>query len=420
MKLNPLVLFGLAGALGLVAFLATQQHLSAKTEEQKVPVLVARTEIRVGDPVTPENSAFKEIVVSALPARPITQPEQWEGQFAGSRFLPGEVIVQDKVAKKFGSDSRKIPPGMLVQTINVDRAKSHAGLLTPGDRVDVFGSFDVSETDKRTNRLKKYQMIKRILGDLEVWSVGSTVVGTEQGGDREDQKNTANRSTSTVGLLTTPEQYARLAGSEAAGKLFLGLRHPDDESDAGDISFITKDLYGDNPTQVAREQNAERAEPEPAPARPAAGAGAGPGDLGSFLDAEIAGAAAPAPLRAVDVPTSTVTLHVGDDTQTTEVVDVLAARAAGYSAAQIADKRRFLANPGSAVAASNPFEARFAARPAAPPKPPAATAAAADAPADGTADAEAPAPAPAADGGLSAGSPFEDDVQADGMYPAPE
>ena len=418
MKLNPLVLFGLAGALGLVAFLATQQHLSANVEEQKVPVLVARTEIRVGDPVTEENSAFKEIVVSALPARPITKPEQWEGQFAGSRFLPGEVIVQDKVAKKFGSDSRKIPPGMLVQTINVDRAKSHAGLLTPGDRVDVFGSFDVSETDQRTNRLKKYQMIKRILGDLEVWSVGSTVVGTEQGGDREDQKNTASRSTSTVGLLTTPVQYARLAGSEAAGKLFLGLRHPDDDSDAGDISFITKELYGDKPAQVAREQEEEEAEPAAPEQNPAAG------DLGDFLDAEIAGPAAPAPLRAVDVPTSTVMLHIGDDTRTTEVVDVLAARAAGYSDAQIADKRRFLANPGTAVAASNPFEARFAARPAAPPTPPAATAAPADAPADAdgsrAADAEAPAPAPAADGGLSAGSPFEDDVQADGMYPAPE
>ena len=358
MKLNPLVLFGLAGALGLVAFLATQQHLSAKTEERKVAVLVARTEIRVGDPVTEANSAFKEISVSSLPARPIVNPEQWEGKFAGSRFLPGEVIVQDKVAAKFGSDSRKIPMGMLVQTINVDRAKSHAGLLSPGDRVDVFGSFDISETDARTGRIRKYQMIKRIIGDLEVWSVGSTVVGTEQGGDREGQKDTSKRTTSTVGMLTTPEQYAKLAGAERAGMLFLGLRHPDDESDSGEISFVTRDLYQDRPDQRRRAEG---------DGEDVAAEIEGAGDFD--VDGEAVAAAA-APRRPAEVPTWTVMLHSGGNTRPTEVVDVAAARAAGFTDAQIAEKRRTLQNPAAPPGApGDPLAARFAAPAAAPPAP---------------------------------------------------
>ena len=423
MKLNPLVLFGLAGALGLVAFLATQQHLSATTEERKVAVLVAKAEIDVGDPVTAQNAAMKEIPASALPPRPIVKPEQWQGLYAGSRFLPGEVMVQEKVAATFGSDSRSIPPGMLVQTINVDRAKSHAGLLTPGDRVDVFGSFDISEIDERTNRPRKYQMIKRILGDLEVWSVGSTVVGTEQGGDREGQKDTARKTTSTVGLLTTPEQYARLAGAEAAGKLFLGLRHPDDDSDAGDISFVTDDLYGDPRDQRRREEEeAERqaaetaaksaATPAPAPAA---------GGLGAFLAAEQAGGApaAPAALRADDVPTWTVVLHSGGSSRPAEVVDVAAARAAGFTPAQIAAKRRYLADPAAAPVGPNPLATRFAAGPGAnetpfapaEPPPTAAEPASGDPLADEPAD-DAPAAEPPR---LSAAG-----VGADGMFPLPE
>ncbi|MFH5805313.1 Flp pilus assembly protein CpaB [Alienimonas sp. DA493] len=396
MKLNPLVLFGLAGALGLAAFLATQQHLAAKTEEPKVAVLVARTEIGVGDPVTEANSALKEIFVSALPPRPITKPEQWQGKFAGSRFTAGEVIVQDKVAAKFGSDSRKIPPGMLVQTINVDRAKSHAGLLTPGDRVDVFGSFDISETDDRTGRLRKYQMIKRVIGDLEVWSVGSHVVGAEQGGGREEEKDTARRATSTIGLLATPEQYAKLAGAEAAGNLFLGLRHPDDESDPGEISFVSKDLYEAPADQQRRAAN----EVEPPAVEDAGG-------LGAFLDREIAAATAPAASAAAEVPTWTVALHVGGQSRLSEVVDVAAARAAGFTAAQIAEKRRALQDPG----ASAPTEPRFAARPAAEPAPPV--------PVPFT------PPTPAADGAPDADltlnpSPAAGGVRDDGMYSDPE
>ncbi len=411
MKLNPLVLFGLAGALGLVAFLATQQHLSANTEERKVAVLVARTEIRVGDPVSESNSVFKEIAVSGLPPRPITNPEQWEGKYAGSRFLPGEVIVQDKVSAKFGADSRKIPKGMLVQTINVDRARSHAGLLSPGDRVDVFGSFDISETDERTGRLKKYQMIKRVIGDLEVWSVGATVVGTEQGGDREGQKDTARRTTSTIGMLVTPEQFGRLAGAESAGKLFLGLRHPDDESDSGEIAFTTETLYGDPADQQRR---AER-EVEDEAAETLAEIDAA-GGVNGFLDDEAAGAAfssAPAPRRSTDVPTWTVTMHVGGDSRPSEVVDVAAARDAGFTEAQISEKRRLLRDPVAAAAAvaENPFAARFTRPDVDAPR----TAAPADPPEP---DADE-APAPAADGApgatLAAGG-----VRDDGMFPDPE
>jgi len=415
MKLNPLVLFGLAGALGLVAFLATQQHLSANEEEKKVAVLVAKTEIAVGDPVTEENSGFKEIAVTALPARPITKPEQWQGKFFGSSFGPGEVIVQGKVAAKFGSDSRKIPKGWLVQTINVDRAKSHAGLLSPGDRVDVFGSFDISETDERTGRPRKYQMIKRVIGDMEVWSVGSTVVGSEQGAsDREGKKDTAKRTTSTVGMLTTPEQYAKLAGAEAAGKLFLGLRHPDDEFDPGEISFVTRDLYEDRPDQQRRREEEDDAAEEVAEV-------AEETDLDAFLNGEIA--AAPAPRRPTDVPTWTVMLHFGADTRPTEVVDVAAARAAGFTDAQIADKRRLLENPGAAPAGSpgNPFEARFAARPRGDSRPDAAPADAA-APAEPSEPVEPPQPAndepPAADA-INVDALRNAGVQGDGMFPSP-
>ena len=380
MKLNPLVLFGLAGALGLAGFLATQQYLSGQEDERKVPVLVARTEIRVGDPITQENSGFKEIAVSALPPEPITEPEQFEGSYAGSRFLPGEVMVQGKVAAQFGNDSRSIPRGMRVHTTSVDKTKSHAGLLRPGDRVDVMGSFDVSERDPVTGRSERFKQIKIVLGDVEVWAVGTEVVGADQSGsDREGKKDTSRKDSATVSLVVDPTQAVRLAGAESAGTLFLSLRHPDDDTDPGDISFTTSDLYGDKKDQNARPQaSAEETAPvatvAPAapdtPAAPAAPPTASQTDgaLAAFLAAEESGAAVDAEVAEEkgDVPTWTVTLHVGGDVQMNEVVDVPAAREAGFTDAEIASKQRELRDPNYAnrVAAERSGDAaRVAANP---------------------------------------------------------
>ena len=435
MKLNPLVLFGLAGALGLVAFLATQQHLAAKTEEPRVSVLVAKAEIEVGDPVTEENSAMKEFPVSALPPKPIVKPEHWQGLYAGSRFLPGEIMVREKVDAQFGNDSRSIPPGMLTQTIKVDSTKSHAGLMRPGDRVDVYGSFQVAGVDERTGRPTKTRLIKRVLGDLELWAVGASVVGADQGGsDRDKKKDTSRRTENTVSLLVTAPQFAKLAGSEAAGTLTLALRHPDDKTDYGDIAFSTAELLSEGTDQ--QERTAARtaaATPGLSPAattaaRPAASAASG--GVAAFLDAEAAPApAAPAARRAEDVPTWTLTLHSGRDSTPTEVVDLAAAVKAGFTPAQIAAKRRYLADPNSApaVAAVDPLAAGFGAPggfgqapPAAPPT------------ADPTDAADANAAAPSAlappvegeadrgDGGTDEDLTRQASAEWDGLYPAPE
>ena len=422
MNLNPLVLFGLAGALGLAGFVATQQYLHGQEDERKVPVLVAKTAIRVGDPVTAENSGFKEIAVSSLPQQPITGPEQFEGKYAGSNFGPGEVIVQTKVSEDFGNDSRKIPKGMRAFTTFVDKTKSHAGLLRPGDRVDVMGSFDVTETDPLSKRQNRYKMIRSVLGDVEVWAVGATVVGADQsGGDRESEKDTSRSDSSTVSLLLDPVQAVRLAGAESEGTLFLSLRHPDDDSDPGDISFVTSDLYGDDHDQNDRDRNArdrnardaDRPAADPAPADPAAAAARGtsappaPAAGSAFpvasagsagADADAAAAAGPG-----EVPTWTVTVHVGEELRMEEVVDLPAARAAGFTDAQIARRRRELRDPSfaaklaadraAAAAPANPFAAP------APRTPP-------------------PRPAGAAPA-LAAGPALDADGPADGLFPMP-
>ena len=426
MNLNPLVLFGLAGALGLAGFVATQQYLHGQEDEQKVPVLVARTAIRVGDPVTPENSGFKEIAVSALPQEPITDPAQFEGKYAGSNFGPGEVMVQTKVSADFGNDSRKIPKGMRAFTTFVDKTKSHAGLLRPGDRVDVVGSFDVSETDPLTKQRKRFKTIRTVLGDVEVWAVGAAVVGADQSGDREDRKDTSRSGTSTVSLLVDPQQAVRLAGAESEGKLFLSLRHPDDDSDPGDISFVTSDLYGDERDQNARAPRpgagasadggrdgaapaasavASAASPAAAPALPAPRANAT--GVAAFLDAEAAGPAAEhaGPERPADVPTWTVTMHVGESVKMSEVVDVAAAREAGFTGAEIARKRRELRDPAFATRVANERAAARGAAPAANPF----------APAPGPA---APPPAGDAPGDALAAAPASDDGN-DGLFPMP-
>ena len=357
MKLNPIVLFAAAGALGLVAFLATQQYL-AGNKDATVPVLVAAAEIRVGDPITEENAKFKELPVSALPPKPITEKAQYEGMFAGSVFLPGDVMVQGKVGRDYGAISRAVPPGKQTVAISVDKTQSQAGNVRPGDRVDVWVTHEIDDVDPLTGSRDSYTQTQLVLGDLQVWAVGREVVGRDQSGsDRAEKKDTARggRGDGTISLVVEKSQIAKLSTAQKIGSLSLSLRHPDDDSDTGDVVFDSRDLFEGRRSQEKREEPPAPA-PEPVVAevdeddlKEDADDADDRDQLDAFLAAEAApkAPAKPAEPTAEDVPTWISVMHVGGEARMVEVVDVTAALEAGFTPAQIAQKRMFLADPGS-------------------------------------------------------------------------
>jgi Flp pilus assembly protein CpaB len=137
----------------------------------------------------------------------------------------------------------------------VDAEKSAAGLLKPGDRVDV--QLFVRK-DQRTgiNMAKS----KVILQNIRVFAVDQAVQRSAEGGD---EKTIAK----TVSLMLTPDQASKLSLAEQIGEISLIPRNPDDEEASESPEYTVEDLLaGTEKSSRAKEQgDAKAAEEGPTP-----------------------------------------------------------------------------------------------------------------------------------------------------------
>ncbi len=230
MKMKSLVLLAVAVGCGLVAMLGVQQVLTGDRGEkvERVRVLVARTEIEPGYPLTKENCDFKEVPVDAVPKDPVTLPEQFEERALTSRAYTNQVICLPQLGEKgvYGA-AINIPEGMRVVTIPVNATTTHSGMLKPGDRVDAVVTFTVSRPG-----VGQVSRTKTILEYIEIFATDSTRIGIEEPGKAGNKDGVKN-----VSLLLTPKQVNVLKLAESKGTVHLALRSKTDtkKSETGDI-----------------------------------------------------------------------------------------------------------------------------------------------------------------------------------------
>src|SRR6185503_18409825 len=129
-------------------------------------------------------------------------------------------------------------------TVKVDAEKSAAGLLGPGDRVDV--QLFVRK-DQRTG--VETAKSKVILQNIRVFAVDQTVQRSPDGGEERTIAKT-------VSLLLKPEQASKLTLAENLGEVSLIPRNPDDEESNAMAEVSTDELFGDaEKSSREKEQN---------------------------------------------------------------------------------------------------------------------------------------------------------------------
>jgi pilus assembly protein CpaB len=132
---------------------------------------------------------------------------------------------------------------MRLYTIKVDAEKSAAGLLGPGDRVDI--QLFVRK-DQRTG--VDTAKSKIILQNVRVFAVDQTVQRAAEGGEERSVAKT-------ISLLLTPDQASKLALAAQIGEISLIPRNPDDEQAAQTAETTVDDLLtGSDMNSRAKEQ----------------------------------------------------------------------------------------------------------------------------------------------------------------------
>ena len=179
---------------------------------EMVQVVVATRDIPFGTAIQPQMLKAIAWPKAALPPGAVTNAAQLlpkqggEPRRATRQISAGEIVLASKISG-FGDKVtvvQNLLPGTRAMSIKVDAVTAVAGLLTPGDRVDVV------LTQGRDETLRAVTILQNI-----------RIVGVDQ---KTDENREQADVAKTVTVEVTPEQGQALALAQKAGTLSLTLR----------------------------------------------------------------------------------------------------------------------------------------------------------------------------------------------------
>ncbi len=255
MRPKSLLLLALALGSGLVASIGISQVMDKNRQPnglqgETAPIYVALHNINLGDPIDASMVSLQEWPKDRIPVGALTQLENVEGRrpraniFAGEPILDAKLLAQGEMVDPIGG----ITPGYRLSTIGVDAEKSAAGLLSPGDRVDIQLFVDANPRAGI-----EHAMAKVILQNIRVFAIEQAVQRSADGGE-------ARTVPKTVSLLVTPEQASKIELAQKMGDVTLIPRSPNDEAPIAATEMRFEDLMGTTDKKNSREQEQKRDE----------------------------------------------------------------------------------------------------------------------------------------------------------------
>ena len=240
MRPKSIVLLLLALGCGLVASIGITQVINRAPKEVTIregmtPILVAMVDIPMGEPLDSAYVKLEPWPQANVPPGVLTTLGDIEGRRSRTEIFAGEPILDKKLLAKGATTSTAtefIPKGYRVVAVNVDKSDG-AGLIMPGDRVDVLlhvrGSKSTGISQGRT---------LTILQDIKVFAVGDVFKLSNE--DKSDISITAK----TISLLVTPKQSQKLDLGTQLGKIRLVMRGLKDEEVVAAGSISVAELLG--------------------------------------------------------------------------------------------------------------------------------------------------------------------------------
>jgi pilus assembly protein CpaB len=211
---------------GVAAYLASgSDNKTLPTEPvvqlHTVDVLVARSDIGLGQSVTSENLQWQTWPAATASNNFIRRSErpdatnQIAGSIARAPFIAGEPIREPKLVRANGSGfmAAILPTGMRAISTELSPETGAGGFILPNDRVDVI----LSKREKNLDRAGNVDVVvsEIILSNIRVLAI-------DQAPKEKDGQNTVVGKTVTLELK--PEQTETLARARQSGTLSLALR----------------------------------------------------------------------------------------------------------------------------------------------------------------------------------------------------
>jgi pilus assembly protein CpaB len=182
----------------------------------------------------------------------ITTLDQIYGSVARVPIFKGTQITRSMLLRRFETGlAMRVDPQRRAMAIAVTDVTGVAGLVQPGNRVDVYGTFKLSKSDHETvQSVLLLSNIKVLAVERRIGSVSPEDVLSEEeyeqqerSGERDSRKKEEYPKNLTVSV--TPQEAARIITAQESGLLTVVLRGQFDESPDEAVERITtQDLIG--------------------------------------------------------------------------------------------------------------------------------------------------------------------------------
>ena len=263
--------FGILSAILIFAFLKSSGDSSTKVNDAinagagaESVVVLTRT-VSAGEKITSDMLTTKTVPVSALLEGHSTKTEDFVDKVAVQTMFTGEQVLSPKVTSFEGEATLayQVPEGLRALGLTVAHESwIIGGLPQPGDRVDVVGITSLRKVDPLTGE-EKLELISGIIAqDVEVLSVGQTLVKgipTTDGTTttvapttapaEEDKEDGDTRETAiSVSIALTPEQSAKVAMIDALKDdegqwRLIARRKGEGDTVTGQLTWTIDDIF---------------------------------------------------------------------------------------------------------------------------------------------------------------------------------
>lgn len=206
-----------------------------------VRTLVAARPIPAGSLLRAEDLGVREVPTSEAGEGVLRDTPETRAELAGAlvrRYLEaGERIAIADVLRPRdrGFLAAVLRPNMRAITVGVDAVTGTAGLIWPGDRVDLLLT---QSLDERVTQLSRRVVGETVLNDVRVIAVDQQLTQGAAGANASPEGKVAR----TVTLEVTPEEAERVAVAVQLGRLSLTIRAMD--GDAASAERARRSVFG--------------------------------------------------------------------------------------------------------------------------------------------------------------------------------
>lgn len=206
-------------------------------ERQAIPVVVASTNLKPGDVITPQLAQVRNMP-AAYVHKDAVGPARYESVLHGRPVVhairAGEPILPIHVSSaKIDGLSSLLDEGERAITISVDTLDTFSGFLKPGDNIDLYITLKDGDRDRTVPLVENIRVIAT-------------------GKDMDDGVPEKKQRFSEITLGVSPLNATKIIHGQTVGDLAVLLRKPEDEQSEFQ-DYITIDNLVDVPQESAPE-----------------------------------------------------------------------------------------------------------------------------------------------------------------------